>query len=215
MEGPPPPRDTTKLAAVVPPSKEAAPPPLVDADPFPEKELSTREMFGLLTGQLSVIAQQGRVNAQATETLTLVVLPRLDRLDLHIFGSKPPPLSPFSSTPPGELAIKPAKPPPLEKRQTLTEGTVETLTQEVANLRTELGGVRALNVQQSKVMGIAAPSSNLTRRTAAYVGSRAFLKDLGLLVAAISAAITLWRGVAPAPAPLAPLPALSAPAGSR
>ena len=168
--------------------------------------------------------------SERTENFQLQeVIPRLDRLDMRVFGSKPPPLLIYASADQGELDLPAAKPssPPLTKRATLNEANVASLTQELANLRevvetnakaskTELG-------QQSRAMGLppvveGKPPPGPSARTRAYIFSRAGVKDLILLVGLVTAAAgsiaTALRPL-PALAPAAPTSIVAPPTPAR
>jgi hypothetical protein len=155
---------------------------------------------------MAEVAALCRGTKSEVEGLTKEVIPRLTRLEIRVFGSKPPPVPPNKSAAPGELEIayKPSTPPLVERIKT-SENATELLAQEVSNLRGELKEVRDINAQQSKTLGIAPAHGSRLTKTRAYMGSRAAIKDLLALVTAIGVVLSLWRGMS-VPPPLAPAP---------
>lgn len=161
---------------------------------------------------MHAVAKRG---ARLTENLSDEVLPRLTRLEVRVFGSTPPPLRVYATTPPGELLTHEPKPssPPLVKRATLSENAIESLQQELASFR---GEVKSELAAQSRVMGLptddAAEVDPRGQRTAKRVRRRQWLKDaialMTLVVAAIGgvAALAAQRSAGNAAAAVAPVP---------
>jgi len=175
---------------------------------------NVQEMFVFMSEQLAEIAHESRAGRRETSELRGEVMPHIRRLNRRVFGSKPPEF--MASRPPGldgELAIPVSvSDPPLVVAVVTQHGTIETLAQEVSNVRgevttarTELKELREINAQQSRAQGLARPGVSLGRRTRAYVGSRAGVRDVVLLIGALSALVGVWRGgFAPSPAASSP-----------
>lgn len=207
---------TLKLeAAKMPPRDDPRREPEPDGDgvegnPAPP---TVQEMFAFMSEQLADIAHESRAGRRETSELRGEVMPHIRRLNRRVFGSKPPPF--MASKPPaldGELAIPVSvSDPPLAVAVVTQHDTIETLTQEVSNVRGEvttargeLKELREINAQQSRAQGLARPGVSLGRRTRAYVGSRAGVRDIVLLIGALSALVGVWRGFAPSPAAITP-----------
>ena len=216
----PPQPPTLKLEAV-------KPPPRVDPRVDPEEGIggnpeppTVAEMFVYLSSQLSEIAADARGARAETRELRAEAMPHILRLNRRVFGSKPPPFAPASA--PGldvELGIVVPSAPPLAAAVVTQRDSLELLGQEVSNVAGSVGELAskvevltAINAQQSRTMGLARPDVSIGRKARAYVGSRAGMRDLVLLVVAVSGLIGVWRGsVAPPPMPSP----LSVPSGSR
>lgn len=212
----PPQPATTKLGAVRVPGEDPRREPDDDVEPAPPAPITSEAAFVFLSGQMSEVAGLCRQTRNEFAAFTGAVDSRLGRLEFKVFGSKPPPMTPMQSTAPGELAIRPAHTsPPLVKQMATHDNSIETLAQEVSNLRGELGVVKSMNGQQSKAMGLAAPDASLAKKTRAYVFSRAGIKEMTGLALAVAFLVQTLRGGSPPPAATPAAPVLSAPAGTR
>ncbi len=131
-------------------------------------------------------------------------------LQAEVFGpSKMPP--PLASASPSIPPLPPLNRRPLAKRVTLSEGTTDALTRELANLRAEF---KAELSQQSRAMGLPKVSGSEDppsggARARAYLFSRQGVKDaiaIATLIAAAAASVAAARGAPPAPRPVPLLP---------
>jgi hypothetical protein len=203
MADDPAPRVTTKLGAVRPDPRVEAPEPHGGDEVFAPHAVEFSEAFEHLTNQISEAVRY----AKEGRDLSAEVAPRLQRLEVRVFGSAPPPLGPPVPAALPVLTAMPSKP-PVMKRLATSEASIGMLAQEVANMRGELGGVLAA---QSKAMGVAPPDVGPATRARAYLLSRAGVKDLIALVTVVAVVIGLIRGTPPPLPPVGPLSAPSVP----
>lgn len=185
-----------------------------DSDDGKPSALDPATLF--LSGQLAEIATLCRANGDDLREFRVEVMPRLDKLDLKVFGKITPALRPARGTPRDDTQPILSSP-PLTDRVATSETSIDHLAQEVSNLRGQVRRNIVMTAQQSRAMGLAPPPAddeNAPSKTAAYLGSRKSFEHLIALIAAVAALVAALRGVqgpshGPAPAPL------SAPAGSR
>lgn len=112
---------------------------------------------------------------------------RLGRLEKHAFGSDPPP-------DPGT---------PLVRQVSEHSGELAELAGQVVSTRSELAELRAINLAQSKALGLARPDESVTRKASAFLFSREGAKAIVAVLTAIAALAGAMRSAealrAPAP----------------